>query len=80
MEQNFIWALRNQNVRRINQLKRELDEHLVRKDIMWMERSREMWIRYRDGNTKFFHLWTIIRKERNFISTIKINDQEWNWK
>ena len=36
-------------------LKLEINEILTREEIMWNQRSRAMWMKWGDRNTKFFH-------------------------
>ena len=55
----------------------ELDEWLVREDLKWKQKSREIWIREGDQNTRFFHLSTLIRRMRNYIQEIKLEDGSW---
>ena len=52
----------------------ELDEWLAREDLKWKQKSREIWIREGDRNTHFFHLSTLIRRMRNCIQEIKLED------
>ena len=52
----------------------ELDEWLDREDIRLRQMSRELWVKEGDRNSSFFHLSTIIRKRRNCISEIKLDD------
>ena len=55
----------------------ELDEWLAREDLKWKQKSREIWIREGDRNTRFFHLSTLIRRMRNYIQEIKLEDDSW---
>ena len=41
------------------------------------KKSRELRVKEGDRNTKFFHLSTIIRRRRNCISEIKLDDGSW---
>lgn len=48
-------------------LSRELDEWLLREEILWKQRSRADWMREGDSNTKFFHRRASVRKRTNKI-------------
>jgi hypothetical protein len=41
---------------------------------VWRQRSREIWLKDGDANTRFFHTSTIIRRKRNFIGSLKRED------
>lgn len=58
-------------------MKHALDEQLTRKDILWKRKSREMWLENGDRNIKFFHLSTMVRRQRNLIAAIKTDRGEW---
>ncbi|XP_031391078.1 uncharacterized protein LOC116203481 [Punica granatum] len=55
----------------------ELEENLLRKDLIWRQKSRELWLKHGDRNSKFFHLSTVIRRRSNHIATIKGDNGEW---
>ena len=55
----------------------ELDEWLTREDLRLQQSSRELWVKEGDHNSRFFHLSTIIRRRRNSISEIKLDDGSW---
>ena len=58
-------------------LQTELAEWLVRSEVLWRQKSRELWLKFGDKNSKFFHLSTIIRRRINNIEVIKQNDGTW---
>ncbi|XP_072065876.1 uncharacterized protein [Arachis hypogaea] len=59
-------------------LHEELNSILLQEELMWYQKSREKWIRCGDQNTKFFHLQTIIRRKRNKIHGLFLEDGTWS--
>uniref|UniRef100_A0A2N9G4J9 Reverse transcriptase zinc-binding domain-containing protein n=1 Tax=Fagus sylvatica TaxID=28930 RepID=A0A2N9G4J9_FAGSY len=55
----------------------ELEEWQERDELKWRQKSRELWLKEGDQNSRFFHLSTIIRRRRNYINEIKANDGSW---
>ena len=47
--------LLHETAEEIQGLKKEINETLIRKEVMWSQRSRALWIKCGDCNTKFFH-------------------------
>ena len=39
----------------IEGLRKEINEILIKEEVMWGQRSRALWMKCRDRNTKFFH-------------------------
>nr|POE60828.1 hypothetical protein CFP56_39840 [Quercus suber] len=52
-------------------LQLELLEWLMRSEILWKQKSRELWLKEGNKNMKFFHLSTIIRRRHNSFNVIK---------
>ena len=55
----------------------ELEEWMEKEELKWKQKSRELWLREGDRNSKFFHLSTIIRRHSNRINEIKLDDGSW---
>ena len=55
----------------------ELNEWRAREDLRLRKNSRELWVKEGDCNSRFFHLSTIIRRKRNYISEIKLENGSW---
>ena len=54
----------------IQEVKKEINETLIRKKVMWNQRSRELWLKCGDRNTKVFHSTVSQRRKRNRIERI----------
>jgi hypothetical protein len=65
------------NARLEGKLLGELNEWLIRTDVLWKQKSRELWLRDGDRNTKFFHLSTIIRRRHNSIDAVRSDSGDW---
>jgi hypothetical protein len=51
-----------------------LQEELRREEILWKQKSRELWLTCRDLNTKFFHASTVTHRRYNSISCLKLDN------
>lgn len=49
----------------------------MRKELIWKQRSKELWLKQGDKNTKFFHLSIIIRRRKNAINAIRNDANTW---
>ena len=58
-------------------LQNELNEWLYRSEVLWRQKSRELWLKEGDKNSRFFHLSTIVRRRRNTIEAVKNNVRDW---
>ena len=65
------------NARKEAALQCELEEWMRRNEVLWRQKSREVWLKDGDKNSKFFHLSTIIRRRKNSIDAIKAEDGSW---
>ncbi len=48
----------------------ELNDWLKREELKWHQKSRELWLKESDKNSKFFYLSTLVHKRINLISEI----------
>ncbi|KAL9671942.1 hypothetical protein QQ045_009516 [Rhodiola kirilowii] len=53
---------------------KDIDEWLVREELMWAQRSRVAWLSEGDNNTRFFHLKANARRRINTISSLVDKD------
>nr|XP_023906708.1 uncharacterized protein LOC112018414 [Quercus suber] len=73
-----VVALRTRSNVRIRELQREINELLDRETRMWNQRSRILWLKNGDGNTKFFHSRASHRYRKNVI--LGLNDSHGVWR
>jgi hypothetical protein len=50
---------------------------LLQNKIIWRQKSRELWLKEGDKNSRFFHTSTIIRRRKNSVDLIRGDDGEW---
>jgi hypothetical protein len=62
------------NAAKENVLQKALHEQLLREEVFWKQKSRELWLSCTDLNTKFFHAPTVCRRRYNSISSLKMLD------
>lgn len=48
-----------------------------RQEILWHQKSRELWLTAGDRNSKFFHAAAVHNRRKIFIATLKNNDGDW---
>lgn len=60
-----------------HRLKKMWEETLAQEELLWYQKSRVDWLQARDRNTRFFHLSTIVRRERNKIVALKSCEDNW---
>lgn len=63
---------------RVRQLKKEIEEWRDREATMWAQRSRLLWARQGDKNSKYFHTCSTKRYRKNLIEGMR--DKEGSWK
>ncbi|OMO87284.1 reverse transcriptase [Corchorus capsularis] len=56
------------------QLRGEYQQILLQEELLWFQKSRLNWVQQGERNTKFFHLTTMVRRHRNLISALKIDE------
>lgn len=66
-----------QNITQEKQLHLQLQELLKRKDMIWQQKSRELWLKEEDMNTKFFHLSAVIKGKLISINAVKSESNQW---
>ncbi|KAF7813073.1 ribonuclease H [Senna tora] len=49
----------------------------TQEEILWMQKSREQWIVNGDCNTRFFHVFTMVRRKRNKVDALKDERGDW---
>jgi hypothetical protein len=57
--------------------KAQLDEHLYREEMMWLQRSRISWLKEGDRNTRYFHRKARWRAKKNWVRKLQRDDGSW---
>ncbi|KAF4363008.1 hypothetical protein F8388_020524 [Cannabis sativa] len=58
-----------------------LNSVLLQREIFWKQRSKQLWLREGDSNSKYFHASATSRRRRNSIQKLKDSDGVWvDWK
>ena len=57
-------------------MRREINEIQVREEMMWNQRSRALWLKWGDRNTKFFHAIASQRQRKNWIMGLQNSFEE----
>lgn len=74
-------ALAKKTNRYLLNLEKELREErsllLRQEEILWHQKSHEEWLKVGDGNTKYFHTSTLIRRRRNIIEALLNTEGQW---
>ncbi len=55
----------------------ELNDWYEREETKWKQKSRELWLGDGDCNSKLFHLFTLVRRRRNLITEIHLENGHW---
>lgn len=58
-----------------HELRVEYDATLRQEEVLWFQNSPDAWIKLGDNNTKYFHLQALIRRHKNKIIGLNIDDQ-----
>jgi hypothetical protein len=62
------------NVARESFIHEALQKQLLREEVLWKQKSRELWLSCTDLNTKLFHASTACRRRYNSISCLSTTD------
>ncbi|KAL4328991.1 hypothetical protein AHAS_Ahas13G0255400 [Arachis hypogaea] len=60
------------------ELQAEYSNLLMQEELFWYQKSREHWVKFGDRNTKFFHMQTIMRRKRNKVQGLFLEDGRWS--
>ena len=70
--------LLHETTKEIQELRKEINECLTREEVMWNQRSRAIWLKHGDLNTKFFHATPTQRQRKNRIDGLRGSNGRWH--
>jgi len=59
-------------------IQQEYNDVLKQEEILWYQKSRENWVKLGDRNTSFFHTQTLVRRKRNKLQGLFLENGQWN--
>ena len=59
---------------------KELNELVDKEEVLWRQRSKCLWLKEGDRNTKFFHTMASNRRKNNLVVRIMDDNGEWKTK
>ncbi|XP_060959195.1 uncharacterized protein LOC115699980 [Cannabis sativa] len=65
------------SVGKYQQAVNKLNNILLQKEVFWKQRSKQLWLREGDNNSKYFHATATARRRRNAIQRLRIATGEW---
>ena len=65
------------NAEEIKRVRKEINEIQVRKEMMWTQRSKALWLKCGDRNTKFFHASASQKRRKNWIAGLQDPNGVW---
>ncbi|OMO52435.1 reverse transcriptase [Corchorus capsularis] len=71
-------GLAGNDIDSFDECKRELDDFIAQEEVMWRQRSKALWLKEGDCNTKYFHSVAMNRRRKNTI--LGIEDESGIWK
>ena len=66
-----LWDSLHGKAEEIKGVRDEINEIQVREEMMWNQRSRALWLKWGDRNTKFFHASASQRRRKNWIAGLQ---------
>ena len=77
LQQLELWDSLHGKADEIQKVRKEINEIQVREEIMWNQRSRALWLKWGNRNTKIFHTTASQRHRKNWIAGLQNSEGVW---
>ncbi|XP_050241059.1 uncharacterized protein LOC126689950 [Quercus robur] len=77
LQQLEFWDSLHGKAEEIQKVRKEINEIQAREEVLWNQRSKALWLKWGDRNTKLLHATTSQRHRKNWIVGLQNTNEVW---